>query len=76
MKLFPNKEELTTNISRMQNTSKISSNKNSKVIVENNKQTNAKQKDSVKTGDNTHLLMYVLFELLAFVGIVSLRKEA
>lgn len=74
--IISNKEELTTNISRMQNTSKISSNKNSKVIVENNKQTNAKQKDSVKTGDNTHLLMYVLFELLAFVGIVSLRKEA
>lgn len=73
--IISNKEELTTNISRMQNTSKISSNKNSKVIVENNKQTNAKQKDSVKTGDNTHLLMYVLFELLAFVGIVSLRKE-
>lgn len=74
--IISNKEELTTNISRMQNTSKISSNKNSKVIVENNKQTNAKQKDSVKTGDNTHLLMYVLFELLAFVGIVSLRKKA
>lgn len=74
--IISNKEELTTNISRMQNTSKISSNKNSKVIVENNKQTNAKQKDSVKTGDNTHLLMYVLFELLAFVDIVSLRKKA
>lgn len=74
--IISNKEELTTNISRTQNTPKISSNKNSKVIVENNKQTNAKQKDSVKTGDNTHLLMYVLFELLAFVGIVSLRKKA
>lgn len=74
--IISNKEELTTNISRIQNTPKISSNKNSKVIVENNKQTNAKQKDSVKTGDNTHLLMYVLFELLAFVSIVSLRKKA
>lgn len=74
--IISNKEELTTNISRTQNTPKISSNKNSKVIVENNKQTNTKQKDSVKTGDNTHLLMYILFELLAFVGIVSLRKKA
>ena len=71
-----NKEELTANISRKQNTPKISSNKNSKVIVENNKQTNAKQNDSVKTGDDTHLIMYVLLELLAFVGIVSLRKKA
>ena len=74
--IISNKEELTTNISRKQNTPKISSNKNNEVIVENNKQTNAKQKDSVKTGDDTHLLMYVLFELLAFVGIVSLRKKA
>lgn len=74
--IISNKEELTTNISRKQNTPKISSNKDNKVIVENNKQTNAKQKDSVKTGDETHLLMYVLFELLAFVGIVSLRKKA
>ncbi len=74
--IISNKEELTTNISRKQNTPKISSNKNSKVIVENNKQTNAKQNDSVKTGDDTHLFMYVLLELLAFVGIVSLRKKA
>jgi len=71
-----NKEELTINISRKQNTPKISSNKNSKVIVEDNKQTNTKQNDSVKTGDDTHLFMYVLLELLAFVGIVSLRKKA
>ena len=71
-----NKEELTTNISRKQNTPKISSNKNSKVIVEDNKQTNVKQNDSIKTGDDTHLFMYVLLELLAFVGIVSLRKKA
>ena len=75
-KIILNKEELTTNISRKQNTPKISSNKNSKVIVENNKQTKGKQKDSVKTGDDAHLLMYVLLELLAFVGIVSLRKKA
>lgn len=39
-------------------------------------QTNTKQNDSVKTGDDTHLFMYVLLELLAFVGIVSLRKKA
>lgn len=71
-----NKEELTINISRKQNTPKISSNKNSKVIVEDNKQTNTKQNDSVKTGDDTHLFMYVLLELLAFSGIVSLRKKA
>lgn len=71
-----NKEELSTNISLKQNTPKISSNKNSKVIVEDNKQTNAKQNDSVKTGDDTHLFMYVLLELLAFAGIVSLRKKA
>lgn len=71
-----NKEELTTNISRKQNTPKISSNKNSKVIVENNKQRNTKQNHSVKTGDDTHLFMYVLLELLAFVGIVYLRKKA
>ena len=70
-----NKEELTTNISRKQNSPKISSNKNSKVIVEDNNQTNTKQNDSVKTGDDTHLFMYVLLELLAFVGIVSLRKK-
>ena len=38
--------------------------------------TNPKQNDSVKTGDDTHLFMYVLLELLAFVGIVSLRKKA
>lgn len=74
--IISNKEELTTNISRKQNTPKISSNKNSKVIVEDNKQTNTKQNDSVKTGDDTHLFMYVLLELLAFVGIVSLRKKA
>ena len=30
----------------------------------------------VKTGDDTHLFMYVLLELLAFSGIVSLRKKA
>lgn len=71
-----NKEELSTNISLKQNTPKISSNKNSKVIVEDNKQTNAKQNDSVKTGDDAHLFMYVLLELLAFAGIVSLRKKA
>ena len=71
-----NKEELTTNISRKQNTPKISSNKNSKVIVEDNKKTNVQKNDSVKTGDDTHLFMYVLLELLAFVGIVSLRKKA
>lgn len=59
-----------------ENTPKISSNKNSKVIVEDNKQTNTKQNDSVKTGDDTHLFMYVLLELLAFSGIVSLRKKA
>ena len=74
--IISNKEELTTNISRTLNTPKISSNKNNKVIVENNKQTNVKQKDSVKTGDDTHLLMYILLELLAFIGIVSLRKKA
>lgn len=74
--IISNKEELTTNISRKQNTPKISSNKDNKVIVENNKQTKGKQKDSVKTGDDAHLLMYVLLELLAFVGIVSLRKKA
>ena len=73
--IISNKEELTTNISRKQNAPKISSNKNSKVIVEDNKQTNTKQNDSVKTGDDTHLFMYVLLELLAFVGIVSLRKK-
>lgn len=38
--------------------------------------TNPKQNDSVKTGDDTHLFIYVLLELLAFVGIVSLRKKA
>ena len=74
--IISNKEELTTNISRNQNTPKISSNKNNKVIVENNKQTNAKQNDSVKTGDDTHLFMYVLLELFTFIGIVSLRKKA
>lgn len=74
--IISNKEELTTNISRKQNTPKISSNKNSKVIVENNKQTNTKQNDFAKTGDDTHLFMYVLLELVAFVGIVSLRKKA
>lgn len=74
--IISNKEELTTNISRKQNTPKISSNKNNKVIVENNKQTNAKQNDSVKTGDDTHLFMYVLLELFTFIGIVSLRKKA
>ena len=75
--IISNKEELTTNISRKQNTPKISSNKNNKVIVENNKQTNAKQNDSVKTGDDTHLfIMYVLLELFTFIGIVSLRKKA
>ena len=54
MKLFQIKKN--TNISRNQNTPKISSNKNNKVIVENNKQTNAKQNDSVKTGDPASVL--------------------
>ncbi|MDO5812215.1 MAG: choice-of-anchor A family protein [Bacillota bacterium] len=69
-----NKEELKTNTSHTLNTPIDSS--NNEVVVENKKQTNVKQKDSVKTGDDTHLFMYVLLELLAFVGIVSLRKKA
>ena len=70
-----NKGELTTNISRKQNTPKISSNKNSKVIVEDNKQTNTKQNDSVKTGDDTGIRFFLILEEVALLaGILVLRK--
>lgn len=46
------------------------------VVKGKTKTTNKQQTNKIKTGDDTHLMIYVLFVVVSFMGILFLKKKA
>ena len=46
------------------------------VVKGKTKTTYKQQTNKIKTGDDTHLILYVLFVVVSFMGIVFLKKKA